>query len=1027
MTLALRALPLVLCAWSVLAQDALVTGRVQHSSGTPVAGVGVWLIDDATGVRRMSLTNGAGYYAIAGAESGMYNITVRRTGFQTTSRMGIKLDVGQVARIDFTIEIGTVTDTVSVEGGRTLVATEEASVSTVVGRSFFEALPLNGRGLLTLLDTAPGVLITPAGSVQGESGQFSVNGQRASANRILVDGIPIDSGPAYSLGPDPGATGITPGLSVIGSMQNLVSTEALEEFRLETSGAGVEMGRGAGGQLMLSTRSGTNQFHGALFDYLRNDKLNANDWFANRSGLPRAAMRTNDFGGTLGGALKRNRTFFFASFEGLRLDEPTTETTPVPSTFARVFATPRVAAFFSGFPLPNGFSLGQNLAAYTANVPKLADVDTSALRLDHTFNAHTHSFARFSHAPSSRASQGATTTSDIGLSVDSLTLGVGVGFGALSNDFRGNLSRFSATVASTLQVPSGEQPLDLHLFVPVALAADSGYTVGVFNPGITWGGTFARKRRQLQEYAADTLMFQRGSHQVAAGGDYRRLRADFRQNPLSAEVYYRDLAALERGEITQLTLTRSTPVAALVHNASLFVQDQWRVNAGLTLTAGVRWEFGPPPVAAGGPPLLTLVGWPDPSLLKFAPAGTPLWKTSYRNLAPRIGAVIKLDRSGSLVLRTSAGIFFDTGLAMALNNLTTVPPYSSVVTYYDATAFDPPSDFSPENGIPAREAALGYAPDFRMPRSLGWNVALERAFGPGTAASLTYVGASDSALLRSQYIPTDNGLFHAVEFAAQIDNGGHASYHSMQAQLRRRLSGGLQAILSYTWAHSIDNASKDGALLAAVTALGFVANPRLDRGNSDFDARQSFTSAFTWSPAWFHRWTLSGTARAHTGFPVDVESYVLYQGGLPYVSYQLTQRPDYNGAPAWMADANVGGGRRLNAAAFSQAPAAEAQGTLGRNAVIGFGMYQADLAAAREFRLREGVRLEFRAEAFNISNHPNFANPVCCTSLIAAPALGQSLRMLNNALGSGSPADGLDPVFQVGGPRSVQVGLRLRF
>jgi hypothetical protein len=195
--------------------------------------------------------------------------------------MGIKLDVGETARIDFSVGLGSTQESVTVEGGRSFVATEDVSVGTVVGRDFLRNLPLNGRGLLTLLEAVPGVVVTPANALLA-TGQFSVNGQRASSNYVMVDGIGMNSGPVHSLSPDSGASGVTPGLTVIGSMHNLVSLEALEEFRLLTSGSNAEFSRMPGAQLLLSTRSGTNQAHGSLFWRLRNDRLDANDWFGGR-------------------------------------------------------------------------------------------------------------------------------------------------------------------------------------------------------------------------------------------------------------------------------------------------------------------------------------------------------------------------------------------------------------------------------------------------------------------------------------------------------------------------------------------------------------------------------------------------------------------------------------------------------------------------------------------------------------------------------------------------------------------------
>jgi hypothetical protein len=704
----------------------------------------------------------------------------------------------------------------------------------------------------------------------------------------------------------------------------------------------------------------------------------------------------------------------------MRLDQPETQSTLVPSLFARLSASPRAAGLFNSFPLPNGPGAGFSLAGYTANVPNLAGIDTASLRVDHSFDSRVRLFARFNHSPSARYSPGLINSSEIGLADDSVHAGLTVQWGTRANDLRASYSRERARVVSAWDAAPETGSVGLPAYVPVPLGSDSGYSVTLLDLGIGLPETFALRRRQTQQRVADVLLVPSGRHQLRYGGDYRRLIAGFAQNPLKAGVYYANADAIELGEIAQLTITRSTPVSAELRDASAFISDAWQPAPRITITSGVRWELEPSPAAVGGPALLTLTGWPDTFNLRFAPAGTPLWRTSYRNFAPRSGVAVRLDDRGRLVLRSSAGVFYDSALALSLSNLTALPPYAAVSNYYDVSAFGSPTALGPESGSPVRVAAFGYPPDFRPPRSFQWNVELERRLATESVATLAYTGSASAALLRPEYVALDTGLYHEVQFATQITNRGHSSYEALHAQLRQRWRTEVEGIVSYSWAHSIDNASRDAALVAALPEPG----ARADRGNSSFDVRHSFSGLFSFRPRTLHGWAISGIVRARTGFPVDVGSYVQYRGALPYASYQLTLRPDYTGMGVWLTDGNAGGGRRLNPNAFAQS---FSQGSLGRNAIAGFGMYQADLAVTREFKRREGLRIEVRAEAYNLTNHPNFANPVCCSSLISAPALGQSQRMLASGLGSGSPADGLDPIFQVGGPRSIQLGLRVRF
>src|SRR4029453_6871554 len=232
--------------------------------------------------------------------------------------------------------LGDTLETLTVEAGAPLVNTESGAVSTVIDRTFVENLPLNGRSFQTLIALTPGVVLTTA--TFAEQGQFSVNGQRPDANYFTVDGVSANFGVTGYIAMVETASGAAPAVSASGGTNSLVSVDAMEEFRIQTSSFAPEFGRTPGGQISIVTRSGTNAFHGTLSEYFRNDVLDARDWFVNFNSLAKPAERANDFGGVLGGPVRKDKTFFFFSYEGLRLRQPSTQQTVVPDNQSRQLA-----------------------------------------------------------------------------------------------------------------------------------------------------------------------------------------------------------------------------------------------------------------------------------------------------------------------------------------------------------------------------------------------------------------------------------------------------------------------------------------------------------------------------------------------------------------------------------------------------------------------------------------------------------------------------------------------------------------
>src|SRR5579872_2439325 len=397
---AARVAGLCLClSGSLLAQEtAQLSGFIWDSSDALVPAAGVSVVNEETGFRRDTRSGDGGSYQVAYLNPGHYKITVRRDGFRTLVQFGIKLDAAQSARLDFHLQLGDVQEVVTVNGGPVLLNAEDASVSTLVGRNWIEQLPLNGRGLLTLMELAPGAIITPASA--GEAGQFSINGQRPNTNFFTVDGVSANTGVSGGGLPAQMSGGSLPNMTAFGSLHTLSSIEDLDEFRLQTSTATPEWGRSPGGQVELSSRSGSNEFDGTVFDALRNDVLDANDWFANRQGAGRSAIHFQDFGATLGGPIRRDRTFVFLSYEGLRLTQPYNWQSVVPTLAARQSAPAMVQPLLNAFPLPNGADLGGGLGQFNGSTARPSGFDGGSVRVDHALTSRILLFGRFTQTPS---------------------------------------------------------------------------------------------------------------------------------------------------------------------------------------------------------------------------------------------------------------------------------------------------------------------------------------------------------------------------------------------------------------------------------------------------------------------------------------------------------------------------------------------------------------------------------------------------------------------------------------------------
>ncbi len=385
--------------------NASLTGRVTDPSKAPIADAKIAAVSAATNFRHETTTNASGEYYLTSFPPGLYRIEIEKTGFKRLIKPDVILHGQDALAIDLEMTLGAVSETITVEAGAPLVNTESVTVSTVIDRTFVENVPLNGRSFQTLIMLTPGVVVTA--TANDDQGQFSVNGQRADANYFTVDGVSANFGVTGYPPLVQAAGGGLPALSASGGTNSLVSVDAMQEFRIQTSSFEPEFGRAPGGQISIVTRSGTNRFHGALFEYFRNNVLDANDWFGNFNHLPKPQERQNDFGGVVGGPILKDKTFFFFSYGGLRVRQPSTQETVVPDAASRQSPTPAaMLPYLNAYPVANGAELGSGLAQFNSGYTNPSSLDAYSIRLDQVANSKLNLFGRYNYSPSSLDQRG---------------------------------------------------------------------------------------------------------------------------------------------------------------------------------------------------------------------------------------------------------------------------------------------------------------------------------------------------------------------------------------------------------------------------------------------------------------------------------------------------------------------------------------------------------------------------------------------------------------------------------------------
>lgn len=984
-------------------------GTIRDASGAVVPHAAILCVEETTGFRFTAESGPEGSYELAVPE-GSYNMVVRYPGFRLVARIGVLVPEERSARADFEIapEDRTESLTVLSNSGETTQIAEPPIGVYVLNPEEVRALPRNDGAVNGLLALAPGVLFTPAS--RGEAGQFSSAGARPNSNRFSVDGVNANNAVAGAGWPSflPGDR--LPAMTALGTTQTLAVFDSIREMTVKSQDDAASLETDPGAHVAIETKQGENEFHGSLSYAGRPPALGASDWFANRYGLAPDAPSLHSETASLGGPLQHDRTFFFVAAERTNLSQGYAWTTTVPSQLARQFAG-NLQPLLNEFPLPNGPDLTFGISEYIGQNRTPSALTAVNARIDRILASGARLFLRVADTPS---------WSELGLTQINSThyrgrvaaLGSTWTTGAWLHESRLSFSRNDAN--SMWSSAGGSQPaLPAFYSQYPSLAADfSNISVGGAG-SVSLGESGHNLENQWQVSQTSGLRLSR--HEATFGIGYVDLQPARDGGNSSVTVAFGSPTNPVLGPPAPVWITESRPEANSLHlrRLSAFARDAWKLNTRLTLTFGLGAAWVEAPRLNPASDLYFV----DDSLSLFTLVrpGELLWHTNPLRLTPTIGAAAGIGRA---VLRGSFAVFQDSGSSAATDQLNGIP-YQQMRSATGA-ALDFSYDPSTLSEVPLGH---GYANNLALPRYLRWNVRLEAPIGPAGFVQLGYVGMTGSRELRKEILlnPSTPAPLGALTFRS---SDGASQYHALNAVFRRALTRGLHANVSYVWSHSIDLGSADSSVFLAAPAQSASG----DRGSSDFDVRHSLNASLSYSPRSFKSlgflnrvasgWTFGTVVSARSGFPVDV----LISETLDGFAIENYRAGLFPGAQPWVSDPKLPAGRGLNPDAFgfplqNLAP-------LGRNAIRGFGMWQADVSTERAFVLGRTWRLALRGEAYNLFNHPLFGDPVRYAS---NPMFGQSQTPLNLMFGGGSPSSGESPALVTGGPRALQVSVRLSF
>jgi hypothetical protein len=1015
------ALSLLICVGRAQTVRGVIEGTVTDPSKHAVPSVTVTVSSEDTGSKRFATTDSQGQFTIAALLPGKYRLETDAKGFRKYTGV-LTLEVDQDFRLDITLTLGG--DYIDVTAAPALIRADSSTLGAVIENRLIVGLPLDGRNFYELSLLLPGVAPAAQGSAGSVRGAFSinVNGAREDSNSFLLDG-------AYN--GDPKLNGVSVTSSV----------DAIREFEVATSTYDTSFGRNAGGQINVVTRSGSNQLHGTAYEFFRNGAMDQRNYFA-PSDQPKPAYQRNQFGATLGGPIKKNRTFFFADYEGTRLAGGETLVTNVPTALERAgnfsksaipaidpttgqaipggalpsyFLNPIGLAIAALYPLPNRSAAGANFVSSPSRFDNQNHFD---VRADHALTHVDSLFFRYSFVDDKFfdpfGGAGYSAVPNYGLNIPSRSQNISLGethtfTPALINEARVTFNRVSngdyqqnqgVSINHALGLPElstnprdwGLSEISINGYSPLGdeYTTPEHGTTNTYQIGdnATWN-----HGRHLVKFGFDSRILQQNAYRDVQSRGFINFTGLLIGNPLEELLLG---APTESGGATM-----NNPEHLRTHSLDFFIQDTWRLRPDFTITLGLRYEYNSPGVDAQNRANVY-----NPATGTLAAVGTNGFPRSgynadLNNFAPQIGIAWSPGAHGTTVIRAAYGIHYDQAALAIGEGLYFSQPYYNLSIFYPTQTYNLllsnpfPSNFP----YPYPASATAFERGLRTPYIQQWNFGVQRQLGKSRVAEVAYVGSKGTRLIDSRDInqahPSTNPqnlrpnfYFSDVDI---VESNANSIYHSLQARFEQRLSKGLSALASYTYAKSIDDASGFFTTTGDPNFPQNSYNLSAERGRSDFDIRQRFTISYAYDlpiatgHRWLGGWQSFGVLTFQTGNPFTVALLSNNDNsntGFSNLGYGANNRPNVVGNPHL---ANPGAQEWFNTKAFAIAPYGSF-GNAGRNVLDGPGLATVDFSIVKNTRATERLNVQFRAEFFNLFNRTNFNLP---DNFLGSPTFGQ--------------------------------------
>jgi hypothetical protein len=974
------------------AQVASLTGTVKDAQGGVVAGSSITLTNTETGVFQTSRSDSEGSYAFPVVKPGTYSVKVEQTGFQTFVQTGVVLAVEARARVDVTLQVGETSSTITVAETGVGVQTETSSLGSVVENKQIAEIPLNGRFFLDLALLQAGTVVPSTNNrtflaVPSGIGMSGINasGTREDSTNYLVDGINVSD-----------------------MVQNQITfqpnIDMIQEFKVQTNAFSAEYGRNAGIVVNAVSKSGSNSLHGTGYEFIRNQRFDAKNFFDPAG--PIIPFNRNIFGYSVGGPVVRNHTFFFTSYEGRRAHETASLKTQVPSAAQRASVTnPIIQKLLTLVPAANDSTGG----FFVGPTPRDRSLDQFTGRIDHTIGTHDFLFGSFISNHDQRTEPTLQNNNLPGYGDFRpakrylLSLGYTHMFTpTITNELRAGLNRVRIDFNQAFL----GKPSDFGITSPSGVFPEIEVSGGMWFGGITG---FPQGRGDTTFHYGDTLSWVKGKHTVKFGGEFRRFRNNNFNGGTGGVILFSNLAGFLAGTPTQTTETAVAATPALRVNAfGAFVQDDYKVTRKLTLNLGLRWEYNGPPSEKYD--RLAVFDSANNRVVRVGTNGVERpYHRQFTAFGPRVGFAYDPMGNGKTVIRAGAGFYYDQPVTNMVSGLGSNPPFSQAVNITSginlATPFNAPAG--------SGSALNAVDPNFRYGQVFSYNFNVQREV-LGTVIQVAYVGSQGRHLrIIGDFNQGINGRRPYTGFSAITisESVADSTYNGMWLSAQKRMSKNFSLNTSFTWSKSIDNNSV-GSSNAQVQNF---YNISAERALSDFDARFRYVlSGIYLIP--FNGGRNGVLKRIVEGW--SVSPILNLQSGNPFSPIVAVTNPnslETFDRPTVLPGASVSVPHPsttlwFNTAAFVRPPAGSF-GTSGRNILTAPGFQDFDLALSKNTMVVERVSLQFRAEAFNLFNHPNFAQP---GNSFTAATFGQitATRTVRGDLGSS---------------RQLQLGLKLIF